>query len=144
MNPNAKGNKSAVKPKAKPNAKATEKTARAISATAKAPAAPKVKVSPETIALIKKMGMSKALKEIKALGQQSRLSGPKQKDMAAEGRKLLQSEFATGVKRMYGERRFGEAAGKNAPAPKASTKYSPAPYKPKPKSGGSSSSSKVK
>ena len=143
MNPKAKGNKSAAKPKAKatPNAKATEKSARSVSATTKSPAPKQVKVSKETIALIKKMGMAAALKEVKALGQQSRLSGPKQKDMAKEGRNLLGAEFATGVKRMYGERRFAEAAGKTAPAPKASTKYSPAPYKkPKPKSGGSNSS----
>lgn len=144
-NPNAKGNKSAAKPKAKMDPKAAEKSARAVSATSKSkPVKSTVKVSPATIALIKKMGMAKALKEVQAYGQQTRLKGPGQKDMAKEGRNLLGGEFATGVKRLYGERRFGESAGASSKPKKASTSYSPAPYKaPKPKSGGGSSS-KVK
>ena len=122
QNPNAKGNKSAAKPKA----------------------AAKVKVSQATIDYIKKIGMTKALKQVQAYGQQSRMmpNNPKYADMREGGKGLLGAEFATGVKRMYGERRFAAAAG---PRPKkASTAYSPAPYKkPKPKSGGAGSS-KVK
>jgi hypothetical protein len=123
MNPNAAGNK-----------KAASKTA----------APKKVKVSQETINLIKKMGMTKALKEVQAYGRQSRMvPGNKEYEtMRQGGRELLSGEFATGVKRMYGERRFTTAT---SPKPKkASTAYSPAPYKkPKPKSGGGSGS-KVK
>jgi hypothetical protein len=141
-NPKAKGNKSAAKPKT--------------------PA--KIKVSQETIDLIKKMGMTKALKEITMYGTQGKGTGPKGATMREEGKKLLKGEFATGVKRMYGERRFGEASNPGAAKKKktiagitsqpsrsqspnqagpkkASTKYSPAPFKkPKPKSGGSSTS----
>jgi len=122
MNPKAAGNKSAAKPKA----------------------ATKVKVSQATIDHIKKIGMTKALKEIQALGKHSRMM-PGNKAYAAMregGKELLSGEFATGVKRMYGERRFTAAT---SPKPKkASTAYSPAPYKkPKPKSGGGSGS-KVK
>jgi len=144
-NPKAAGNKSAAKPKE----------------------AAKVRVSPATIALIKKMGMAKALKEITALSKQGKGLGPKGATMREEGKKLLGGEFATGVKRMYGERRFGEASNPGAAKKKktiagitsqpsgsqnpkqagpkaASTKYSPAPFKkPKPKSGGAGSS-KVK
>ena len=122
MNPKAAGNKSAAKPKA----------------------ATKVKVSQATIDHIKKIGMTKALKEIQALGQQSRMAPGNKKyaTMREGGKELLAGEFATGVKRMYGERRFSAASG---PKPKAaSTKYSPAPFKkPKPKSSGAGSS-KVK
>jgi hypothetical protein len=143
-NPKAKGNKSAAKPKT--------------------PA--KIKVSQATIDHIKKIGMTKALKEIEALGKQSRMK-PGDKTYATMrqgGKELLAGEFATGVKRMYGERRFGEASNPGAAKKKktiagitsqpsrsqspnqagpkkASTKYSPAPFKkPKPKSGGSSTS----
>lgn len=123
QNPNAKGNKSAAKPKAKA----------------------KVKVSQATIDYIKKIGMTKALKQVQAYGQQSRMmpNNPKYATMREGGRGLLaEGEFSEGVRRMYGERRFNIAA---SPKPKkASTAYSPAPYKkPKPKSGGAGSS-KVK
>jgi len=115
-NPNAKGNQSTYPGKSKP-----------------------IKVSQATIDLIKKMGMTKALKEVQAYGRQSRMmpGNPKYETMREGGRQMLGEQFATGVKRMYGERRFTEAA---SPKPKkASTAYSPAPYKkPKPKSGGSS------
>jgi len=146
MNPNAKGNKSAAKPKAKVDPRAAEKSARAVSATSKSkPVKSTVKVSPATIALIKKMGMAKALKEVQAYGKQARMTTAGSGDMAKEGRTLLGGEFATGVKRLYGERRFGESAGANAASKKASTKYSPAPYKkPKPKSNGGGRSSAVK
>jgi len=121
QNPNAKGNQSTQLGRAKP-----------------------VKVSQATIDYIKKIGMTKALKQVEAYGKQSRMRpGNKTYETMREGgRQLLGEEFATGVKRMYGERRFTIAA---SPKPKkASTKYSPAPYKkPKPKSGGAGSS-KVK
>jgi hypothetical protein len=145
-NPNAKGNKSAAKPKAKMNPRSTERTARSVSATTKSkPVKSTIKVSQSTIDLIKKMGMTKALQEVKAYGQQARMKpGNKEYETMREGgRGLLKEEFATGVKRLYGERRFGEAAGASGSSKpkKASTKYSPAPYKkPKPKTGGSSTS----
>ena len=124
QNPNAKGNKSAAKPKAAPK---------------------KIKVPQSTIDYIKKLGMTQALKQIEAYGRQSRMmpNNPKYATMREGGRGLLaEGEFSEGVRRMYGERRFNIAA---SPKPKkASTKYSPAPYKkPKPKSGGASGS-KVK
>jgi hypothetical protein len=72
----------------------------------------KVKVKQETIDYIKKIGMTKALKEIQAYGQQSRMKpGNKEYETMRQGGKdLLGKEFATGVKRMYGERRFNVAA----------------------------------
>lgn len=123
QNPKAAGNKSAAKPKA----------------------AAKVKVSQSTIDYIKKIGMTKALKEVQMLGQQSRMrpGDPKYATMRWGGKDLLETgELSEGVKRMYGEARWKKAA---SPQPKKpSTKYSPAPYKaPKPKSGGGSNS-KVK
>jgi hypothetical protein len=146
-NPNAKGNKSAAKPKAKMDPKAVEKSARAVSATSKPTGSkPTVKVPQSTIDYIKKIGMTQALKEIKKYGQQARMvPGNKQYEtMRQGGRDLLGAEFATGVKRLYGEKRFANAAGGSTAPKKASTSYSPAPYKkPKPKSGGGSSS-KVK
>ena len=124
QNPNAKGNKSAAKPKAAPK---------------------KIKVPQSTIDYIKKLGMTQALKQIEAYGRQSRMmpNNPKYATMRWGGKDLLETgEFSEGVRRMYGKARFDKAA---APKPKkASTAYSPAPYKkPKPKSGGAGSS-KVK
>jgi hypothetical protein len=105
-NPNAKGNRSTAPGKSKP-----------------------IKVSQATIDYIKKIGMTKALKQVQAYGQQSRMRpGNKTYETMREGgRQMLGEEFATGVKRMYGERRFNIAA---SPKPKkTSTSYSPAPYK---------------
>jgi len=105
-NPNAKGNRSTAPGKSKP-----------------------IKVSQATIDYIKKIGMTKALKQIQAYGQQSRMmpNNPKYATMREGGVQMLGEEFATGVKRMYGETRFKKAA---SPKPKkASTSYSPGPYK---------------
>jgi hypothetical protein len=105
-NPNAKGNRSTAPGKSKP-----------------------IKVSQATIDYIKKIGMTKALKQVQAYGQQSRMNpGNKTYETMREGgRQMLGEEFSTGVKRMYGEARFKKAA---SPKPKkASTAYSPAPYK---------------
>ena len=110
-----------------------------------------IKVSQKTIDDIKKMGMTKALKEIKNLSNQGQGTGAAGKTMRQEGMKLAtSSEFAEGVRRLYGDRRStaartvvspttmrgpsaAKAAAKSAPsagpAKKASTKYSPAPMK---------------
>lgn len=131
-------------------------------------AGPKIKVSQETINLIKKMGMKKALKEITMYGTQGKGLGPKGATMRSEGQNLLRGEFAEGVKRMYGARRFEEAkdpvaakkkkviatttsqpagyknpaAAGNKPKP-ASTKYSPAPMTPKAKAAAKAAGSKA-
>jgi hypothetical protein len=107
-----------------------------------------IKVSQKTIDDIKKMGMTKALKEIKNLANQGQGTGAAGRTMRQEGMKLAtSSEFAEGVRRLYGDRRSaaartqvspttsrGPAAAKMAkkvaaPAKKASTKYSPTPMK---------------
>lgn len=110
-----------------------------------------IKVSQKTIDDIKKMGMTKALKEIKNLANQGQGTGAAGKTMRQEGMKLAtSSEFAEGVRRLYGDRRSSaartvvspttmrgpsaaKAAAKSAPsagpAKKASTKYSPTPMK---------------
>lgn len=107
-----------------------------------------IKVSQKTINDIKKMGMAKALKEIKNLANQGQGAGAAGKTMRQEGMKLAtSSEFAEGVRRLYGDRRSaaartvvspttmrGPSAAKKAAASKpsaskASTKYSPAPMK---------------
>ena len=138
MNPKAEGNKSTAKPKM------TEKKAREVSGTSKPKPAPKnqgqpsgyrkedwdqgqsrhtIKVSQSTIDSIKRLGMDKALKLAKMNAK------------AVQGG--LVAEYMEATRRLYGEKRVAKAT---APKPKpASTKYSPAPYKPK-KSGGSNSS----
>jgi hypothetical protein len=107
-----------------------------------------IKVSQKTIDDIKKMGMTKALKEINNLANQGQGTGAAGRAMRQEGMKLAtSSEFAEGVRRLYGDRRSaaartqvspttsrGPAAAKMAkkiaaPAKKASTSYSPAPMK---------------
>jgi DNA-binding protein HU-beta len=122
-----------------------------------------IKVSQKTIDDIKKMGMTKALKEIKNLANQGQGTGAAGRTMRQEGMKLAtSSEFAEGVRRLYGDRRSaaartqvstttsrGPAAAKMAkkvaaPAKKAATSYSPSPMKtPAKKSGGVSNTAKV-
>lgn len=98
------------------------------SANAKKKAAPKtVKVSQATIDHIKKIGMAKALKEINMFATQGKGMGKEGAAMRAEGQKLLKGEYAEGVRRMYGDRRFAEATGtkkKSTPA-KKKTSYGP-------------------
>jgi hypothetical protein len=87
-------------------------------AVAKKIAAPaKVKVSQATINDIKKMGMTEALKMVKMYASQGKAAGKAGADMRAEGSKFLKGELAEGVRRMYGDRRFGEATA--APKKKA-------------------------
>jgi hypothetical protein len=107
-----------------------------------------IKVSQKTIDDIKKMGMTKALKEINNLANQGQGTGAAGRTMRQEGMKLAtSSEFAEGVRRLYGDRRStaartvvspttmrGPSAAKKAAASKpaaskASTKYSPTPMK---------------
>jgi hypothetical protein len=104
-----------------------------------------IKVSQKTIDEVKKMGMAKALKEIRSRANQGQGTGAAGKTMRQEGMKLAtNSEFAEAVRRLYGDRRSaaartqvspttsrGPAAAKMAPkaAKKASTSYSPAPMK---------------
>lgn len=101
-----------------------------------------IKVSQKTIDQVKKMGMTKALKEINSLANQGQGAGAAGKTMREEGMKLAKnSEFAEAVRRLYGDRRSAaartvvakttmrgpsaaKAAAKSAPK-KASTKYSP-------------------
>jgi hypothetical protein len=69
-----------------------------------------IKVSQKTIDDIKKMGMTKALKEIKNLSNQGQGTGAAGKTMRQEGMKLAtSSEFAEGVRRLYGDRRSAAA-----------------------------------
>jgi hypothetical protein len=78
----------------------------------------KVKVSQATINDIKKMGMTEALKMVKMYASQGKAAGKAGADMRAEGQKFLKGELAEGVRRMYGDRRFGNATGatkKSAP-----------------------------
>jgi hypothetical protein len=102
-----------------------------------------IKVSQKTIDEVKKMGMAKALKEIKSRANQGQGMGPAGKTMRQEGMKLAtNSEFAEAVRRLYGDRRSaaartqvspttsrGPAAAKMASkaVKKASTSYSPRP-----------------
>jgi hypothetical protein len=69
-----------------------------------------IKVSQKTIDEVKKMGMAKALKEIKSRANQGQGMGPAGKTMRQEGMKLAtNSEFAEAVRRLYGDRRSAAA-----------------------------------
>lgn len=75
------------------------------------------KVSQKTINEIKKMGMKEALSMVKMFAGQSRLKGKDYKDMSAAGKEFLRGETAEGVRRLYGDRRYGIATS----APKKKT-----------------------
>jgi len=96
-------------------------------AVAKKAAAPaKIKVSQATINDIKKMGMAEALKMVKMYASQGKGTGPAGATVRAEGSKFLKGELAEGVRRMYGDRRFGEAtAGTKKKAAKPSRAANP-------------------
>jgi hypothetical protein len=69
-----------------------------------------IKVSQKTIDEVKKMGMSKALKEINNRANQGQGMGAAGKTMREEGMKLAKnSEFAEAVRRLYGDRRSAAA-----------------------------------
>jgi hypothetical protein len=69
-----------------------------------------IKVSQKTIDEVKKMGMAKALKEIRSRANQGQGMGPAGKTMREEGMKLAtNSEFAEAVRRLYGDRRSAAA-----------------------------------
>lgn len=69
-----------------------------------------IKVSQKTIDEVKKMGMAKALKEIKNRANQGQGTGAAGKTMREEGMKLAtKSEFAEAVRRLYGDRRSAAA-----------------------------------
>jgi len=125
QNPNAPGNKKAGK-KAAPKNNGQPSGYRNENESYKQGVAPHtIRVSQSTIDSIKRLGMTKALKLAKMNAKATQAG--------------LVAEYMEATRRMYGKNRLAKAT---APAPKkASTKYSPAPYKkPKPKSGGSSGS----
>ena len=80
-------------------------------AVVKKAAPAKIKVSQATINDIKKMGMTEALKLVKMYSGQGKGLGKDGATMRTEGQKFLKGELAEGVRRMYGDRRFGNATG---------------------------------
>lgn len=69
-----------------------------------------IRVSQKTIDEVKKMGMARALKEIKNRANQGQGTGAAGKTMREEGMKLAtNSEFAEAVRRLYGDRRSAAA-----------------------------------
>lgn len=77
-----------------------------------------IKVSQDTIDMVKGMGMKNAL------GMLSEYSNPKVKNISGN------KQYVEAVRRLYGETRFQNNLykPKNSPGP-ASTSYSPTPYK---------------
>lgn len=75
------------------------------------------KVSQKTIDEIKKMGMKQALSMVKMYADQSRLKGKDAATTAGEGKKFLRGETAEGIRRLYGDRRYGSVTS----APKKKT-----------------------
>lgn len=91
--------------------------------SARKPAPTKLKVSQATINEIKKMGMKNALATVKMYAGQGQGLGKAGADMRAAGQAYLKGEQAEGVRRLYGDRRFGAATAKpkKKVAPKATS-----------------------
>jgi len=86
------------------------------------PAPVKIKVSQATIDQIKKMGMKEALSMVKMYAGQGKGTGKAGADMRAEGQAFLKGATAEGVRRLYGDRRYGIATGATKKTPKTSPK----------------------
>jgi len=76
----------------------------------------KIKVSQTTINQIKKMGMKEAIAMVKMFAEQGTGMGADGKDVRTAGRSQLNGEYAEGVKRLYGNKRYTAATAKGANA----------------------------
>jgi hypothetical protein len=92
-----------------------------------------IKVSQTTINQIKKMGMKEAIAMVKMFAEQGTGYGADGKDVRTAGRSQLNGEYAEGVKRLYGNKRFTAATAKggNAIANAANAKKAAAAKKAK-------------
>lgn len=85
----------------------------------------KIKVSQATIDEIKKMGMKNALATVKMYASQGKGLGKEGAAMREAGQSYLKGPQAEGVRRLYGDRRYGIATGATKPAPKKKTATAP-------------------